>query len=75
MISFSVDLKLWRSVARAGNVVTLKVRNRDQDFTDELSELMSTPLKDQKKVLVDLKEASLKDHIVADRGSYLHRYN
>ena len=72
MITFSVDLKLWRSVARAGNIVTLKVRNRDQDYTDEL---MSTPLKDQKKVLEELKEASLKDHIVADRGNYLHRYN
>ena len=58
-------------MAKAGNTVSLKVRNRAQ--SDHTAVLMRTLPKDEKTTLMEIKEASLNDQFVADKGTYLHR--
>ena len=67
-----IDLHLWYVMAGHDNVLTLEVHNRDQH--DYAETTMSVDPSTVEAVLADLKVVCQKDHLVADKGSYLHRY-
>ena len=54
------------------NTLTLEVHNRDHP--DYAERTMSVDPSTVEAVLADLKVVCQKDHLVADKGSYLHRY-
>ena len=58
-------------MALAGNTLSLQVQNRDQP--DYAEKTMTVDPSTVRKVLADLKAVCQKDHLVADRGSHLHR--